>query len=66
MNAIMILIMTSYEPALRDEGVPGQQIDDVVKSRTQTKLLSLFIKRTWKLWRFVFQVFQPFLEPLKI
>lgn len=33
MNAIMILIMT-YEPALRDEGVPGQQIDDVVKSRT--------------------------------
>lgn len=49
MNAIMILILTSYEPALRDEGVPGQQIDDVVKSRTQTKLLSLFIKRTWKL-----------------
>lgn len=49
MNTIMILIMTSYEPALRDKGVPGQQIDDVVKSRTQTKLVGLFIKRTWKL-----------------
>ena len=49
MNAIMILIMTSYELALRDEGVPNQQIDDVVKSRTQTKLLGLFMKRTWKL-----------------
>lgn len=50
MNAIMILIMLSYKPALiRDEGVLGQQIDDVVKSRTQTKFLGLFINRTWKL-----------------
>lgn len=49
MNAIMILIMLSYKPALRDEGVLGQQIDDVVKSRRQTKFLSLFINRTWKL-----------------